>query len=143
MAIDIKSPQFPESIFEGTLSTWLKKEGQEIKQDEVLAEIETDKVVIEVTAPSDGVMGKIIIDEGATIKSSEIIGTYDDVKGTKPSEVVEEVEVEEEPKIEQVPNPSPTPAPIEEQVKKPATEIKKISSENKNCLLYTSPSPRD
>ena len=41
MAIDIKSPQFPESIFEGTLSTWLKKEGQEIKQDEVLAEIET------------------------------------------------------------------------------------------------------
>ena len=52
MAIDIKSPQFPESIFEGTLSNWLKKEGQEIKQDEVLAEIETDKVVIEVTAPS-------------------------------------------------------------------------------------------
>ena len=96
MAIDIKSPQFPESIFEGTLSTWLKKEGQEIKQDEVLAEIETDKVVIEVTAPSDGVMGKIIIDEGATIKSSEIIGTYDDVKGTKLSEVVEEVKVKEE-----------------------------------------------
>ena len=38
MAIDIKSPQFPESIFEGTLSSWLKKEGQEIKQDEVLAD---------------------------------------------------------------------------------------------------------
>ena len=111
MAIDIKSPQFPESIFEGTLSTWLKKEGQEIKQDEVLAEIETDKVVIEVTATSDGVMGKIIIDEGATIKSSEIIGTYDDVKGTKPSEVVEEVEVKEEPQIEEVPSPSPTTAP--------------------------------
>jgi 2-oxoglutarate dehydrogenase E2 component (dihydrolipoamide succinyltransferase) len=78
MAIDIKSPQFPESIFEGTLSSWLKKEGQQIKQDEVLAEIETDKVVIEVTAPTDGVMGKIIIDEGAIIKSSEIIGSYDD-----------------------------------------------------------------
>ena len=134
MAIDIKSPQFPESIFEGTLSTWLKKEGQEIKQDEVLAEIETDKVVIEVTAPSDGVMGKIIIDEGATIKSSEIIGTYDDVKSKKPSEVVEEVEVKEEPKVEEVPSPSPTPAPIEEQVKKPATETKKISSENKKDL---------
>lgn len=133
MAIDIKSPQFPESIFEGTLSTWLKKEGQEIKQDEVLAEIETDKVVIEVTAPSDGVMGKIIIDEGATIKSSEIIGTYDDAKDTMPSEVVEEVKVKEEPKIEEVASPSPTPAPIEE-VKKPATETKKISSENKKDL---------
>ena len=48
--------------------------------------------------------------------------------------MVEEVEVKEEPKIEQVPSPSPTPAPIEEQVKKPATEIKKISSENKKNL---------
>ena len=67
MAIDIKSPQFPESIFEGTLSSWLKKEGQEIKQDEVLAEIETDKVVIEVTAPSDGVMGKVLVDEGLSL----------------------------------------------------------------------------
>ena len=134
MAIDIKSPQFPESIFEGTLSTWLKKEGQEIKQDEVLAEIETDKVVIEVTAPSDGVMGKIIIDEGVTIKSSEIIGTYDDVKGTKPSDVVEEVKVEEEPNVEEVVSPLPTPAPIEKEIKKPATETKKISSENKKDL---------
>ena len=78
MAIDIKSPQFPESIFEGTLSNWLKKEGQEIKQDEVLAEIETDKVVIEVTAPSDGVMGKVLVKEGATIKSSEVIGSYNE-----------------------------------------------------------------
>ena len=46
MAEDIKSPQFPESIFEGTLSSWLKKEGDSIEQDEVLAEIETDKVVL-------------------------------------------------------------------------------------------------
>ena len=87
MAIDIKSPQFPESIFEGTLSSWLKKEGQEIKQDEVLAEIETDKVVIEVTAPSDGVMGKALVKEGATIKSSEVIGSY------------KEGEVEAKPKL--------------------------------------------
>ena len=125
MAIDIKSPQFPESIFEGTLSTWLKKEGQEIKQDEVLAEIETDKVVIEVTAPSDGVMGKIIIDEGATIQSSEIIGTYDDVKGSKPSEVVKEEKIEEEPKAEEAVSPPPAPAPIKEEVKEPASEVKK------------------
>ena len=73
MTEDIKSPQFPESIFEGTLSSWLKKEGDEIKQDEVLAEIETDKVVIEVTAPSDGVMEKILVEEGSTIKSSDTV----------------------------------------------------------------------
>ena len=76
MAEDIKSPQFPESIFEGTLSSWLKKEGDSIQQDEVLAEIETDKVVIEVTAMKDGVMEKIIAPEGSTIKSSEVIATF-------------------------------------------------------------------
>ena len=76
MAEDIKSPQFPESIFEGTLSNWLKKTGDAIKQDEVLAEIETDKVVIEVTAASDGVMGEIIVSEGETIESSQLIGNY-------------------------------------------------------------------
>ena len=103
MAVDIKSPQFPESIFEGTLSSWLKKEGQEIKQDEVLAEIETDKVVIEVTAPTDGVMGKIIVDEGSTIKSSEIIGNYNEQSGASNKVVVEtkknesEINTEEEP----------------------------------------------
>ena len=85
MAEDIKSPQFPESIFEGTLSSWLKKEGDSIEQDEVLAEIETDKVVIEVTAVKDGVMEKIIAPEGSTIKSSEVIATF--VEGNKISKV--------------------------------------------------------
>ena len=93
MAIDIKSPQFPESIFEGTLSSWLKKEGQEIKQDEVLAEIETDKVVIEVTAPSDGVMGKALVKEGATIKSSEVIGSYKEGEVEAKPKFVEETNV--------------------------------------------------
>ena len=83
MAEDIKSPQFPESIFEGTLSSWLKKEGDSIEQDEVLAEIETDKVVIEVTATKDGVMEKIIAPEGSTIKSSEVIATF--IEGDKKS----------------------------------------------------------
>ena len=85
MAEDIKSPQFPESIFEGTLSSWLKKEGDSIEQDEVLAEIETDKVVIEVTATKDGVMEKIIAPEGSKIKSSEVIATF--VEGNKISKV--------------------------------------------------------
>ena len=96
MAEDIKSPQFPESIFEGTLSTWLKKEGDTFEQDDVLAEIETDKVVIEVTAQSDGQLEKIIIPEGSVIKSQETIGNYskkitkkDNKDKTKPK--VEEV----------------------------------------------------
>ena len=47
MAEDIKSPVFPESVFEGTLSNWLKKEGESFKQDEILAEIETDNATME------------------------------------------------------------------------------------------------
>lgn len=87
MAEDIKSPVFPESVFEGTLSNWLKKEGESFKQDEILAEIETDKVVIEVTAPKDGTIEKIIIPEGTTIKSSEVIGNFyvvENIKKSKP-----------------------------------------------------------
>jgi len=103
MTEDIKSPQFPESIFEGTLSSWLKKEGDEIKQDEVLAEIETDKVVIEVTAPSDGVMEKILVAEGSTIKSSDIIGRYkkgESAPSTPPKTEEPEKKVEKKPKKE-------------------------------------------
>ena len=97
MAEDIKSPQFPESIFEGTLSNWLKKTGDAIKQDEVLAEIETDKVVIEVTAASDGVMGEIIVSEGETIESSQLIGNY--TKGATTAKEKPKAEIKEEKKL--------------------------------------------
>ncbi len=135
MAIDIKSPQFPESIFEGTLSSWLKKEGQQIKQDEVLAEIETDKVVIEVTAPTDGVMGKIIIDEGEIIKSSEIIGSYDDADGSISNETSEEPEAIEEPEVTEEPKIAEEIEAPQEKVAeptKPQQDTKQSSSSSKN-----------
>ena len=135
MAIDIKSPQFPESIFEGTLSSWLKKEGQQIKQDEVLAEIETDKVVIEVTAPTDGVMGKIIIDEGEIIKSSEIIGSYDDADGSISNETSEEPETIEEPEVAEEPKIAEEIEAPQEKVAeptKPQQDTKQSSSSSKN-----------
>ena len=135
MAIDIKSPQFPESIFEGTLSSWLKKEGQQIKQDEVLAEIETDKVVIEVTAPTDGVMGKIIIDEGEIIKSSEIIGSYDDADGSISNETSEEPEAIEEPEVTEKPKIAEEIEAPQEKVAeptKPQQDTKQFSSSSKN-----------
>ena len=135
MAIDIKSPQFPESIFEGTLSSWLKKEGQQIKQDEVLAEIETDKVVIEVTAPTDGVMGKIIIDEGEIIKSSEIIGSYDDADGSISNETSEEPEAIEEPEVTEEPKIAEEIEAPQEKVAeptKPQQDTKQFSSSSKN-----------
>tara|TARA_B100000886_G_scaffold151802_1_gene103296 strand:+ start:2751 stop:3947 length:1197 start_codon:yes stop_codon:yes gene_type:complete len=89
MSIEIKAPTFPESVADGTIANWLKKEGENVNQDEVIAEIETDKVVLEVLAQSDGIISKIVKNEGETVISSEIIGEFEETNGTI-SEVVEE-----------------------------------------------------
>ena len=66
MSIEIKAPTFPESVADGTIANWIKKEGDSVNQDEVIAEIETDKVVLEVLAQSNGVVSKILKTEGVT-----------------------------------------------------------------------------
>ena len=78
MTIEIKSPTFPESVADGTVANWVKKEGESVDQDEIIAEIETDKVVLEVVAPSNGVLTKIIKHEGDIVNSAEIIGEFDE-----------------------------------------------------------------
>ncbi len=82
MATDIKAPQFPESVADGTVATWHKKEGEAVKRDELLVDIETDKVVLEVVAPSDGVVGKILKDEGDTVESQEVLGSLEAGSGS-------------------------------------------------------------
>ena len=133
MAEDIKSPQFPESIFEGTLSNWLKKTGDAIKQDEVLAEIETDKVVIEVTAASDGVMGEIIVSEGETIESSQLIGNY--TKGGTTAKETPKAEIKEEKKLA-ASTPKKTPKPKKETTPKQAeTKAETKTHDNENFRM--------
>ena len=78
MSIKIKAPTFPESVADGTIANWVKKEGDNVSQDDVIAEIETDKVVLEVIAQSDGIISKIIKDEGEIVQSAEIIGEFDE-----------------------------------------------------------------
>ncbi len=78
MSIKIKAPTFPESVADGTIANWVKKEGDNISQDDVIAEIETDKVVLEVIAQSDGTISKIIKDEGEIVQSAEVIGEFDE-----------------------------------------------------------------
>jgi 2-oxoglutarate dehydrogenase E2 component (dihydrolipoamide succinyltransferase) len=70
MAKEIKAPQFPESVADGTVATWHKKVGEPVARDELLADIETDKVVLEIVAPLDGVLTEILQDEGAVIESN-------------------------------------------------------------------------
>jgi 2-oxoglutarate dehydrogenase E2 component (dihydrolipoamide succinyltransferase) len=77
MANDIKVPHFPESISEGTISVWHKKAGDVVEQDEVILEVETDKVVMEVPAPESGVLSLIHKDEGDTVISEEVVGQVD------------------------------------------------------------------
>lgn len=77
MSIEIKAPQFPESIADGNIATWYKKEGEAVKRDELIVDIETDKVVLEVVAPRDGVLTNVLKGEGDLVESEEIIATLD------------------------------------------------------------------
>lgn len=77
MAIEIKAPQFPESVADGTVAAWHKKVGDKVNRDEVLADIETDKVVLEVVAPADGVLAQIVKAEGESVLSLETLAIFE------------------------------------------------------------------
>jgi 2-oxoglutarate dehydrogenase E2 component (dihydrolipoamide succinyltransferase) len=77
MLIEVKVPQLSESVAEATLLAWHKKVGEAVKRDENLIDIETDKVVLELPAPADGVLAKIMKTDGGTVKAGEVIATID------------------------------------------------------------------
>ena len=122
MAIEIKSPTFPESVADGTVANWVKKEGDQVNQDEIIAEIETDKVVLEVVAPTDGILTKILKKEGDIVNSAEIIGEFDDAQDSKPQNK-EKTETKEEVIIEKQDSPKALD-------KKSGPAVKKIIAEN-------------
>ena len=73
-SVDILVPDLPESVADATVATWHKKPGDSVQRDEVLVEIETDKVVLEVPASADGILDAVLEDEGATVLSRQILG---------------------------------------------------------------------
>ena len=77
MSIEIRVPALPESIADATLVAWHKKPGEAFKRDENLADLETDKVVLEVPAPADGVMGEQKVPEGTTVTAGQVIATIE------------------------------------------------------------------
>ncbi|MCE2424567.1 MAG: 2-oxoglutarate dehydrogenase complex dihydrolipoyllysine-residue succinyltransferase [Pseudomonadales bacterium] len=91
--IEIRTPTFAESISEGTVAVWHKAVGDTVKRDDVLLDIETEKVVIEIFAPADGVVAEILKAEGDVVESEELLGRLQEVGG------------------EAVDAPTPTPAP--------------------------------
>ena len=75
--VEVKVPQLSESVAEATLLTWKKKPGEAVEIDEIIIEVETDKVVLEVPAPAAGVMAQIVCDDGATVVSDQVIARID------------------------------------------------------------------
>ena len=98
MATEIKAPVFPESVADGTIATWHKQPGEAVSRDEVICDIETDKVVLEVVAPADGSLVAIIKNEGDTVLSAEVIAQFEEgaVSGAAATEAVQgEAKVEQ------------------------------------------------
>ncbi len=97
MATEIKAPQFPESVADGTVATWHKQEGEAVKRDELLVDIETDKVVLEVVAPADGVISKILAGEGDTVESQQVLANFEEgASGSAPSSEAKDAPAEKE-----------------------------------------------
>ena len=132
MAIKIKSPTFPESVADGTVANWLKKEGESVNQDDVIAEIETDKVVLEVLAQSDGVITKIIKSEGEIVSSAEVIGEFSESSDT-PSIPSKDKDIEVNDEVKESKADKPT-------TKKIGPAAKKIISEENIDLNNVKPS---
>ncbi len=77
MRIEVRVPQLPESVTEATLVSWHKKAGDPVRRDENLIDLETDKVVLELPAPADGVIVELVQQNGATVVSNDVIAIID------------------------------------------------------------------
>ena len=129
MSTEIKAPTFPESVADGTVSNWIKKKGETVNQDEVIVEIETDKVVLEVLAQADGIITNIIRDEGETVSSSEVIGEFEELSDElKPNETSKKIDSEDKEK-------EPTNQKIELEVD---LNLKKVNPAAKKIILEES-----
>ncbi len=78
MTIEIKVPVLPESVADASIATWHVKVGEKVSRDQNLVDIETDKVVLEVVAPEDGVVSKIFHDEGETVLGEQTIANFEE-----------------------------------------------------------------
>ncbi|MFT6642849.1 MAG: 2-oxoglutarate dehydrogenase E2 component (dihydrolipoamide succinyltransferase) [Patiriisocius sp.] len=122
--IDIKAPEFPESIADGEIAAWHVKVGEAVTRDQVLVDIETDKVVLEVVAPADGSITEIFKNDGDTVLAEEVLATLKEgASAAAPSPASETSEPEAETAA------APIAEVVEDAIASPAA--KKIAQENK------------
>ena len=122
MAIEIKAPVFPESVADGTVATWHKKVGEPVTRDEVLVDIETDKVVLEVVAPADGVLTSIAKVEGDTVLSQETLAVFDTSAGSAAASTPTSVATPKESVASSAAVAAPAPADLAPAVRKAVAE---------------------
>ena len=137
MTIEIKVPAMGESVTEATISKWFKKEGDVVKRDEPLLELETDKVTVEVPSPADGAIESISAQAGATVQVGALLGAIAEGKaGATPAKPAA-------PKAE-VPKPAAAPAPAAPKTDAPAMpSAKRISEESGIALSSVTGTGRD
>lgn len=121
MSIEIKVPVLPESVSDATIATWHKKVGDAVKRDENIVDLETDKVVLEVPAPADGVIKELKFEEGATVNSQQVIAVIEEgaaapapaAADAQPAAGAQEVQPKADAAKAQAAAPaSTTPAPV-------------------------------
>ena len=109
MPTEILMPELGESVHEGTVSRWLKKEGDLVKEDEPIVEIMTDKVNTELPAPASGILSKIIVPEGGQVEVFKAMGIIEE-QG-KAGAAAKAADKKSEPKAPSTPAPAATPSP--------------------------------
>jgi 2-oxoglutarate dehydrogenase E2 component (dihydrolipoamide succinyltransferase) len=111
MTIEIKVPTLPESVNDATVAKWYKKEGDAIKRDENLVDLETDKVMLEVPAPHDGVIEKILVKEGTLVKAHQVIAMIREGAAGQAAAATKPAAEESKPATPAEAKPAPAPAP--------------------------------
>ena len=110
MSIEIRVPQLPESITDATLVAWHKQPGEPVSRDENLADLETDKVVLEVPAPANGVLRELKVQSGATVTAGQLLAVFEEGAGAAAAAKAPAASVSAAPRREE-PAPAPAPAP--------------------------------
>jgi 2-oxoglutarate dehydrogenase E2 component (dihydrolipoamide succinyltransferase) len=130
MSIEIKVPAMGESVTEATIARWLKKEGDAVKQDETIVELETDKVSVEVPSPAAGVLEHIEIPQGGTVNVGTVIGQVaEGAVAPKPAKPEPKAAAAPAPKIEKA--EAKAAAPIAAPVPAPPPSVRRIAEEEK------------
>ena len=139
---DIMTPALGESVTEATVARWTKKAGDAVRKDEILVELETDKVSLEVAAPADGVLSEILAGEGDTVEPGTVLGKMSEGGAAAAPAKTEapKAEAKPEPKAEA----APAPAPAKAEAPKPAApSAQRIAAENSLDLAKVSGSGKD